>query len=92
MEKLRDVLHRRVYGQSAAVEEVLSLIDSHFQKLEQGISEPLYLHFKGPSGSGKSHTAQLIANTLYKYGLSSRFVFENDKSTDSVSTRFWCAR
>ncbi|KAL8570280.1 hypothetical protein ACOMHN_011302 [Nucella lapillus] len=72
MTALKLQLNQRVYGQHLVRRAVMSHIHGHLQN--HNPERPLVLSFHGPTGSGKNHVSRIIAEALYKNGMTSEYV------------------
>ena len=69
---LKNKLNRNVFGQPILLDVLPHAITSHIRK--ENPSNPLVISFHGWTGSGKTYTSQLVAETLFEKGLKSIFV------------------
>ncbi|KAG9329078.1 hypothetical protein JZ751_007706 [Albula glossodonta] len=65
-QRLEYDLRKRVFGQHAATDIVLRAVSQFMADPEP--PKPLVLSFHGPTGTGKSLVAQLIARNIYRQG------------------------
>ncbi|OWA52964.1 Torsin-1A [Hypsibius exemplaris] len=68
---LRNALEDRVYGQHIAIELITQNIRNH---LAERPSKPLVLSFHGGTGVGKNHVTRVLAETMFRKGMTSKFV------------------
>ena len=69
---LTDSLKQRVFGQHLVQDSTPNLIKGHITNPSP--RKPLVLSFHGWTGTGKTWVSKLIAESLYKQGLNSKFV------------------
>ncbi|XP_055906522.1 torsin-like protein [Eupeodes corollae] len=71
--KLEDELESHLFGQHIVIQKVIPALQAHFNKGTHS-KKSLVLSFHGTPGTGKNYVADFMAKTLYKKGLSSKFV------------------
>lgn len=71
-DSLLTLLQSKVYGQPLIVKPIYKSLRAHM--LNETPSRPLVMYFSGWTGTGKTHVSRLIANSLFKLGMKSRFV------------------
>lgn len=71
-EKLLENIKTKVFGQPLIVEPIYRSIRAHLSS--DNPPRPLVMYFSGWTGTGKTYVAKLIASSLYKEGMNSRFV------------------
>ena len=69
---LESKLDSMLYGQHLVHETLIPALRGYVHKPNP--SKPLVLSFHGRTGVGKNHVARLIAESLYKKGLESKYV------------------
>eukprot|EP00088_Acartia_fossae_P014420 TRINITY_DN1771_c0_g1_i1.p1 TRINITY_DN1771_c0_g1~~TRINITY_DN1771_c0_g1_i1.p1 ORF type:complete len:351 (-),score=70.21 TRINITY_DN1771_c0_g1_i1:692-1744(-) len=69
---LQNSLEENLFGQHIAKSIVLKSIRSHLTKFRP--KKALVLSFHGMTGSGKNYVSQLIAESLFKEGMKSKYV------------------
>uniref|UniRef100_A0A8C7WTX8 Torsin family 1 n=1 Tax=Oryzias sinensis TaxID=183150 RepID=A0A8C7WTX8_9TELE len=72
MASLKMDLENKLFGQHLASRIILKAV-SEFMSNDNP-KKPLVLSLHGPSGTGKNFVSQLIAENIYKEGMSSKFV------------------
>lgn len=71
-ETLLDKLQTKVYGQPLITKPIYKQLRAHL--FNNRPSRPLVMYFAGWTGTGKTYVAKMIASSLYKKGMHSRFV------------------
>lgn len=71
-EVLLDELRNKVYGQPLITKPIYRQLRAHL--VNEKPSRPLVMYFAGWTGTGKTYVAKMIANSLFKDGMHSRFV------------------
>ncbi len=69
---LQEALNKQLYGQHLVTEVAVSAVSSHL--MDQDPSKALVLSFHGPTGTGKNFVSRLIAESIYKKGMHSKYV------------------
>ncbi|XP_070557442.1 torsin-1A-like [Ptychodera flava] len=69
---LEETLKQKVYGQHLAEKVVLDVLIGHIKNPNQ--AKALALSFHGTTGIGKTFVSRIIAESLFKDGLSSKYV------------------
>ncbi|XP_065673239.1 torsin-1A-like [Hydra vulgaris] len=69
---LKKHFDKNVFGQDFAVEHIVNACRSHSNN--KNPKAPLVMSFHGPTGTGKSYVSKLVAETLFKNGINSKFV------------------
>lgn len=72
LDKLKNDLSIKLYGQPLASDIVYKAVKSHV--VDQDPQKPLVMSFHGWTGSGKNHVSKIIADNLYKKSVKSEFV------------------
>lgn len=72
VEQLLDTLKDKVYGQPLIFRPIYLSLRAHMTN--ERPPRPLVMYFSGWTGTGKTHVAKLIASSLYKEGMNSKFV------------------
>ncbi|XP_047144943.1 torsin-1A-like [Hydra vulgaris] len=70
--KLKEQLKSKLFGQHLVEDLVIKPINDHIEN--NNPSSPLVMSFHGWTGSGKNFASQIIANSLFKKGMNSKFV------------------
>ncbi|XP_065319748.1 torsin-1A-like [Gordionus sp. m RMFG-2023] len=70
--ELHNDLKTKIYGQHIAIDLVYKAIYSHI--INKNPEKPLVISIHGWTGNGKTYTSQLIAKSLYKLGMNSKYV------------------
>lgn len=71
-DKLLETLQTKVYGQPLIVKPIYKSLRAHMTN-ERPL-RPLVMYFGGWTGTGKTYVAKLIASSLFKEGMKSKFV------------------
>lgn len=71
-DNLLEQLQTKVYGQPLIIKPIYKAVKSHLTN--ENPARPLVMYFSGWTGTGKTHVARLIASSLYKLGMKSKFV------------------
>lgn len=71
-ETLLDKLESKVYGQPLITKPIYRQLRTHL--INDKPSRPLVMYFAGWTGTGKTYVAKLIASSIYKEGMRSKFV------------------
>lgn len=71
-DQLLDALKTKVYGQPLIANPIYKSLRAHL--LNERPARPLVMYFSGWTGTGKTFVSRLIASTLYKEGMQSKFV------------------
>lgn len=66
------LLKTQVYGQPLITQPIYKALKAHMNN--ENPKRPLVFYFSGWTGTGKTHVARLIAESLYKQGMKSKFV------------------
>jgi torsin-1 len=66
------VLDKNLFGQHIVRDSVVASLHMHF--VEKNPRKPLVLIFHGTDETGKTYVTELIAQSIYKYGLNSEYV------------------
>ncbi|XP_022111530.1 torsin-1A-like [Acanthaster planci] len=69
---LQEALRMQVFGQHLVTDHVAGAVGAHLTNKDP--NKPLVLSFHGSTGTGKNFIARIIAETIYKEGMNSRFV------------------
>ena len=69
---LDNVLNENLFGQHIVKETVSAALQGHL--LNPNPPKPLVLSFHGRTGTGKNFVSRMIAESIYKKGLSSKYV------------------
>lgn len=69
---LRELLNERLYGQPFATKILTNSIVNHFR--EGDPPKPLVLMLHGPTGVGKNYLANILAESMFRKGKSSRYI------------------
>ncbi|XP_065674115.1 torsin-1A-like [Hydra vulgaris] len=69
---LKQNLDKNIFGQDFAIKRVTNAVRSHFKNEDP--KAPLVMSFHGPTGTGKSFVSKLVAESLFKSGINSKFV------------------
>ncbi|XP_047125755.1 torsin-1A [Hydra vulgaris] len=69
---LKKQLNSKLFGQHLVEDLVVKPINDHIEN--NNPSSPLVMSFHGWTGSGKNFVSQIIANSLFKKGMNSKFV------------------
>lgn len=69
---LRESLQNKVHGQPFITKKIYNALKAHMSNNQP--PRPLVMYFSGWTGTGKTYVAKLIASSLYKEGMKSRFV------------------
>lgn len=69
---LHNTLQKNVYGQHLMLDIVTRALRGHLSSSNP--AKALVLSFHGTTGSGKSYVSQFIAESIFKEGMSSKFV------------------
>ncbi|XP_022111531.1 torsin-1A-like [Acanthaster planci] len=69
---LQEALSMQVFGQHLVTDHVVGAVDGHLTNKDP--NKPLVLSFHGSTGTGKNYVARIIAETIYKEGMNSRYV------------------
>ena len=70
--RLKQTLDRKLFAQHLLNQVLPIAIHSHVNKVKP--AAPLIISLHGWTGSGKTYTAQIVAETMFKKGLKSIFV------------------
>ncbi len=65
-------LNKQLYGQHLVRNTVVAAIRGHLDNPDP--PHPLVISFHGPTGTGKNYVSKLVAGSLYKEGLKSKYV------------------
>nr|XP_034300730.1 torsin-1A-like [Crassostrea gigas] len=68
---LQEDLRRRLYGQHLVTDVIIKHLKSHMTK---DPSKALTLSFHGGTGTGKNYVSKIIAESIYKEGMRSKYV------------------
>ena len=68
---LQEKLQSKLYGQHIVKNVVLTYLKAHMMK---NPSKPLTLSFHGGTGTGKNYVSKIIAESIYKQGMRSKYV------------------
>lgn len=69
---LLDSLQTRVFGQPLIIKPIYKHLTAHMT--DERPQRPLVMYFSGWTGTGKTYVARLVAESLYRYGMKSKFV------------------
>ena len=69
---LENTLQKNVYGQHLVQDIVTKALRGHLNT--QTPAKALVLSFHGTTGSGKSFVSQFIAESIFKHGMTSKYV------------------
>ncbi|XP_047123967.1 torsin-1A isoform X2 [Hydra vulgaris] len=77
---LEKELNEKVFGQHLVNKLVGKAVNSHIKNKDS--KSPLVMSFHGWTGTGKTFVSQIVANSLFKKGINSKFVYQKIVTKD----------
>ncbi|XP_038046480.1 torsin-1A-like isoform X2 [Patiria miniata] len=69
---LQKALKSQLFGQHLVTDHVVAAVEAHLT--DKDPERPLVLSFHGRTGTGKNYVARMIAESIYKKGMNSKYV------------------